>query len=966
MAITDVEDFLEGQGSSGPRLGDTSPPPASRPVGTAELPAGKSRFEATQDTIKKMQELGFDVKARQPVNGQQEDEAKKMRGEGMPMSHVITFTGFGAQLGRVYRNPDEAWRHSRENARNMRNDLCIMECLEARQGPIATFPWHLESTNDPIGKELVKTMTEVIELIPRFTEYRRVLQEAIWYGRYAIQHNYGIKNVSGKRMVTLIDDPLEMAWSPINGDKLAFPIDRQGIGIRIGWSALPDAQFQKFKNADNEEFGWYGGRVRKVEITTEYGRVYWLDEDELDRVNLHKHMVEDADYETPLQAGRIHGVGIRDRIYWTWYQKLNTAALLMEYLERSALGFEIWTYPMGDAAALDAVEQAAFQRVGFGKNIVFVPVLAGQEDVISFQHQETGLGGIELFNTLIHEYWELQIKRFILGQQLSSEPQGGGLGSSGIADLQKDTYQTKLIYDARNAESSMTRGLVEPLRRRNTHILPIGSEGYPLNFKINTEDDDPKEFMEGVKVAYEIRLPMKEDDLYDKLGLSKPDEGDKILLAPDPSTMMGMMGQGGGGPSGQPGAAPGAGGGPTGQGGKSAQDVAGLAKFAAGWDEALHPRGQPENAGEFATAAGQHAATSKHVKIADNGQVALTRPSTVEDANTMLTSILGIHAAAMKQYESTRDLPDNHPLRVHALLVASHVTRQMKRASSMVRPLLAATQDKEHYHGLEHVTPAVQQALDDIATQYPPANPDGWDTLTRFKTNAGKWTAERQRLHNQIADKLLAGVPKSMTPTFTMMGGGPASGKSRMIQGGVIDTANKVNLDVDSVKTSLPEYGAMVKGGDTRSAAYAHEESSYIGRRIVSQAFRNSQDVLLDSTGDGHELSDLRAKCDSAHKAGYRVNGEYATCSLATAIQRNLDRAKKTGRLAPPEMLTEVHRNISKILPEAIKQGLFDNLRLCDTETIGAPPVLVAEAKGPSLAVYDGPRWANFLQKANG
>jgi hypothetical protein len=489
------------------------------------------RQAAASQALGRLKELGVDVR---PVNGQSGGNKDQM-----PIPHIIQFSGYASQLGKVYRNPDNAWRDSRDNARHMLNDLSITECLDARQLAVALMPWHVETDGDKssTAQELVLTMTNLLRKIPRFTEYRRSLLMANWYGRQGMQHNFGEAMLKGRRVKTLVGDHRYPAWSPISGDKLAFPYDRQGLGIRIGYSVGNDGlkwYGDKNENGTLPDMFWDGDRVRKVEITSEYGRVYWLDDDELERVVVHKHFVEDAAFEQPMQAGRVHGVGIRDRIYWTWFLKQNTAALLTEYLERSAFGFEVWTYPMGNDAALGAIKEAAETRSGFGKNIVFVPVMPGQEGTMDFQHQEVSAQGMELYNSLIHEYYEWQIKRFILGQVQSTEPVGGGLGTSGMSDLQGKSLRQILLYDAQNLEETITIGLLAALRKRNRHLLPIHSDAIDLYFRIDTRADEAEKVIETLEKCHTMGLPIKTDSLYDAAGLEKPTKDDAVLMAGAP------------------------------------------------------------------------------------------------------------------------------------------------------------------------------------------------------------------------------------------------------------------------------------------------------------------------------------------------------------------------------------------------------------------------------------------------
>ena len=251
------------------------------------------------------------------------------------MPHILSFSAIATSAAKVYRNPDEAIKHSRENALIMRRDCSVMECLEARQRGTALLNWHLEP-EDPQSqdqKSLCDELTKIIAAIPRFTEYRRNLLEAIWYGKYGVEHNYALDFHTGKKQTVVSD------WIPRNGDKLVFRFDdgsgqydENQVGIRVvGHYNLGD------KIAGN----------RKIE-PTESGMAYFFEPWERSRFAIHKHMIEDAPFEDYLSAGSIHGIGIRSRIYWTWVQKQECLAMLMEYLERTAQGIWVYYYPSGN------------------------------------------------------------------------------------------------------------------------------------------------------------------------------------------------------------------------------------------------------------------------------------------------------------------------------------------------------------------------------------------------------------------------------------------------------------------------------------------------------------------------------------------------------------------------------------------------------------------------------------------
>lgn len=135
--------------------------------------------------------------------------------------HIHTASGRYGIASHAYLNMDEALRDSRQNAERMRADCGIMECVEQHQRVAALLPWHIEpdDAKNPEQQELAATMTAILEETPRFTEMRRYLQEAIWFGRSCVANQFGADTVRGQWRTVV------KRWEPRHGDKLVFRSD---------------------------------------------------------------------------------------------------------------------------------------------------------------------------------------------------------------------------------------------------------------------------------------------------------------------------------------------------------------------------------------------------------------------------------------------------------------------------------------------------------------------------------------------------------------------------------------------------------------------------------------------------------------------------------------------------------------------------------------------------------------------
>lgn len=231
-------------------------------------------------------------------------------------------------------------------------------------------------------------------------------------------------------------------------------------------------------------------------------------------------------------------------------------------------------------------------------------------------------------------------------------------------------------------------------------------------------------------------------------------------------------------------------------------------------------------------------------------------------------------------------------------------------------------------------------------------------------------TAERDKLHKQIVKDAVDGVPVSDDPTFYMLGGGPAAGKTTAVKSGLAEVPNKskaVQVNADDVKDQLPEYKRLKNSPNDdeffNAASFGHEESSMVAKQIQKTAFANKQDVVLDGTGD-NSIDNLEGKVRSARGNGYKVNGIYTTVPTEMAIERSNIRSLKESerRFVPTAVVAGTHASVSRVFPQAIDRGLFNSVSLIDTSVQGAAK-LIGRGAGKSFDVLEEDLFFAFLQK---
>ncbi len=459
---------------------------------------------------------------RRPVGDDGEGPSSRLPPNlGQPaVPHVVTFGGVMTGAGRSYVPSDEALQHSWANAQHMRQDAALMEPLEVRKRAVALLGWHLEADDpdDPEQARLADEVTWILKRIPRFTQFREVLLEALFFGRYAVMNTARFAARQGKRLVAVVN------WRPLHGDKLVWrwddgkgDFDPDCVGIRIGASTGASPLIARWRAWAQANGG--------VILPTHLGPAYFPPPHLRELMVIHRHMVEDGDWHSPENAARIFGVGIRSRIYWTWYQKQEALAWLMEYLERSAFGLELWYYPAGSDRAREDTINAAKERIGNARNILVIPRPAGPEgQMFGVEVIERNMAGASALKDIITDYFGHQIKRYILGQTLTTEAHATGLGSN-LASIHLDTFLQIVKYDAQNLAETLTTELVARIVRWNYPWI----EDNPLRLVIETEKPDTVDRLQAMQAAYQMGLSIRARDVRELLALAEPTETDEVL-----------------------------------------------------------------------------------------------------------------------------------------------------------------------------------------------------------------------------------------------------------------------------------------------------------------------------------------------------------------------------------------------------------------------------------------------------
>ena len=114
--------------------------------------------------------------------------------------------------------------------------------------------------------------------------------------------------------------------------------------------------------------------------------------------------------------------------------------------------------------------------------MVLLPRPPSGQDQFGIERIQPSMAGAQTLREIITDFFGWKIKRYILGQILTSESKATGLGS-GVAKLHHGTWMDIVRYDAQKLSETLTHQLVQPLLAFN---FPQAADLH-VRFVIDTE-----------------------------------------------------------------------------------------------------------------------------------------------------------------------------------------------------------------------------------------------------------------------------------------------------------------------------------------------------------------------------------------------------------------------------------------------------------------------------------------------
>lgn len=504
--------------------------------------------------------------------------------DALDLPYQLTFSSIiqGASQSFIALGYDEAVRNNRENALAMRRDCRIMGFLRERKEGTVSRKWHLEidDEDDPVQVAVRDGMTKIIRAIPRLKRIFRWLLEAIWYGRYGVQLLWkeltmdlpalptpslfpmgsdrtallqrhlggGGELKQGKDGTTSEMKPqtaprrvtMPVLARPVNGDKINFLWDGTPlVGIYAGWEGLRREGGDAHANSKNLRTAITWDNEKPVLILNREWRERFL---------IHTYDPDDSDYYEAEKAGAVFGVGVRSRIYWLNWIRMDYAAWIQDLFDRVGLGFVCIKYAQGNPTAKSNAEALAARWNR--RSVVTLPVAPDQvRGAEGIEIVDVPTAGALVVQQLI-EYADKHIERYIVGQSMSSGESGreGMGGTAGPADMAKSTKHQLLLADAEELEETLTGSEEEPglcsTIQKWTYPGTLGK--FRVRFRFMVDDPDPGPKIQAITSLAAAGVEFSQDSARKLTGEPAPKEGEKTFGG----------GQAGAPPGGMPGEMP--------------------------------------------------------------------------------------------------------------------------------------------------------------------------------------------------------------------------------------------------------------------------------------------------------------------------------------------------------------------------------------------------------------------------
>lgn len=419
-------------------------------------------------------------------------------------------------------DPDFAQHEDNAVWEKIRRDGKVSQAIDIRTAAVASKNWVIEPRGEsPEEVKVSDILTELLEEISQFRQSRRFLAQAIF------RASAYLDVISERKVMQLVDLPPMSWWYP----KKLKHRDKRTV-----------RRVPEIRTINGEEVVITFLEVLRVSDGN------WI---RLDQAT--KRLLVEIVYDD--EQGKLgYGRGLLEALYFLWWAKNVVLKEGLQGVERWAQGFLLAKIDSDQVGApgsadsesirdkmLDTLEQQRSRHAA----------VVDKSDDISLV---TGGGeGHEIVMGML-SYLDDLILSTALGSVL---PFGGGedKGSLARASIEEEISDELLEYDRGIVDEALTNSLIRLImdhNRQNFAELGYADVRMPRFKTSHQKREDPLKNAQVVSTLRQAQIPLRKQDVYERVGFEMPSEGDEVFEPLE-------IGIGGGGLFGGPGNGNGAG-----------------------------------------------------------------------------------------------------------------------------------------------------------------------------------------------------------------------------------------------------------------------------------------------------------------------------------------------------------------------------------------------------------------------
>lgn len=412
-------------------------------------------------------------------------------------------------LGRVLLISDRARRENRYLSRMMEHDPDIIAAMTIRRYAVTGLEWWIEAEDpeDPQKRARAKALELAWQRMRHPHQALDHLAKAFWYGQSGASLNYA--RYRRPLVVTVPTDEEDPKSTPVEAVAEFGPTGFMPIhGDSFLWTDTGEPCIRT-----NVMAGSFPADRR---ILTSEGYAIKLTANERAAMLINRWGLDAPEFEDIRTAARVFaGRGLRDLLWFGWFNKQGVEQGARFYVDRHAHGFFIWFFENGTPAQKSAAEAVLKDLYGgnFAATAPFPP--EGQEPFKFFEPTGTGW---QIHMEMLK--WDRErIVKAILCQELMTGTAPTGLGS-GVAEAHKDTFEHVINYDARCLADTLTHDFCGPMARAN---WPEDDTTYRWVFADAQDRDDDDQRIERAKLLAGMGVELAERELRQIGGFRVPE-----------------------------------------------------------------------------------------------------------------------------------------------------------------------------------------------------------------------------------------------------------------------------------------------------------------------------------------------------------------------------------------------------------------------------------------------------------